>query len=144
MDIRPMTADHIPSLAALEAVCFADPWSEAALAEELSNPAAVFLVATEGEQVLGYVGMHRILDEGYIANIAVSPAARRQGVARRLLGALDAYGREHALARLTLEVRASNAPAIALYEGGGWVKDGVRPGFYSHPAEDAVIYSRYF
>ena len=144
MDIRPMTADHIPSLAALEAVCFADPWSEAALAEELSNPAAVFLVATEGERVLGYVGMHRILDEGYIANIAVFPAARRQGVARRLLEMLDAYGREQALARLTLEVRASNAPAIALYEGCGWVKDGVRPGFYSHPAEDAVIYSRYF
>lgn len=139
-----MTASHIPSLAALEAACFPDPWSAQALAEELSNPAAVFLVAVEGERVLGYVGMHHILDEGYIANIAVCPAARRQGVARRLLGALDAYGREHALARLTLEVRASNAPAIALYEGYGWVKDGVRPRFYAHPTEDAVIYSHYF
>lgn len=139
-----MTADHIPALAALEAACFSDPWSAAALAEELTNPAAVFLVAVDAERVLGYVGMHHVADEGYIANVAVDPAARRQGVARCLLAALTDYGRAHNLYRLTLEVRVSNAPAIALYEGDGWVRDGVRPAFYSHPTEDAAIYSKYF
>lgn len=144
MDMVPMTAAHISALAAIEAACFAAPWSAAALAEELDNPHAVFLVAVEGDRVLGYVGMHHLLDEGFIANVAVAPDARRQGVARRLLAALDAYGREKALYRLTLEVRASNMAAIALYEGAGYVTDGVRPGFYSHPTEDAVIYSKYF
>lgn len=144
MDVIPMTAAHIPALAAIEAACFAAPWSQAALAEELDNPHAVFLVAAEGDRVLGYVGMHHLLDEGFIANVAVAPDARRQGVARRLLAALTTYGQEQALYRLTLEVRASNAAAIALYEGDGYVRDGVRPGFYSHPTEDAVIYSKYF
>ena len=88
--------------------------------------------------------MHKVADEGYLANVAVDPAARRQGVARRLLAALTDYGKTHALYRLTLEVRVSNAAAIALYEGDGWVRDGVRPAFYSHPTEDAAIYSKYF
>lgn len=144
MDIVPMTIAHIPALAAIETACFSVPWSAAALAEELDNPHAVFLVAAEGDRVLGYVGMHHLLDEGFITNVAVSPDARRRGVAGRLLAALDAYGRLNGLYRLTLEVRASNAAAIALYEGAGYVADGVRPGFYSHPIEDAVIYSRYF
>ncbi len=144
MNILPMTAAHIPAIAAIEQACFAVPWSEAALAEELDNPPARFLVAVEEDAVLGYVGCHRVLDEGFIANVAVAPAARRQGVARALLDALAAYGREQQLYRLTLEVRASNAAAIALYEGAGYVKDGVRPGFYSRPTEDAAIYSLYF
>ena len=144
MNIIPMAADHIPALAALEQQCFSDPWSAAALAEELSNPTAVFLVAAEGDRVLGYAGMHHLADEGFITNVAVDPTARRQGVARQLLAALDSYGRTHSLYRLTLEVRVSNAPAIALYEGAGWVPDGVRPRFYRHPTEDAVIYSKYF
>ena len=144
MDVVPMTADHIDALAAIEAACFAAPWSREALAEELDNPHAAFHVAVAGDRVLGYVGMHHLLDEGFIANVAVAPDARRQGVARCLLSALDEYGRKHALYRLTLEVRASNTPAIALYEGAGYVSDGVRPRFYTHPTEDAVIYSKYF
>jgi len=144
MTVVPMTADHIPELAAIEAACFVAPWSEMALAEELANPHAVFLVAVEDARVLGYVGMHHLLDEGYIANVAVAPTARRQGVARRLLAALETYGQEQGLYRLTLEVRASNEAAIALYEGAGYKADGVRPRFYTHPTEDAVIYSRYF
>ena len=144
MHIIPMTATHTAALAEIERECFAAPWSETALAEELENPHAVFRVATDGERVLGYVGMHHIADEGYIANVAVSPDARRQGVARTLLAELEQYGRTHGLYRLTLEVRVSNVPAIALYEGAGYVPDGVRPRFYAHPTEDAAIYSRYF
>ncbi len=144
MDVLPMNTTHIPVLAALEAACFSDPWSARALTEELTNPTAVFLVAVEGDRVLGYGGMHHLVDEGFITNIAVDPAARRQGVARRLLAALTEYGTANGLYRLTLEVRVSNVPAIALYEGAGFVKDGERPGFYSHPAEAAGIYSYYF
>lgn len=145
VSILRMTAAHVPSIAALEAQCFSTPWSEAALAEELDNPRAVFYTAVDDDgQVLGYAGMHHVGDEGYIDNVAVAPAARRRGVARALMAALDAYGREHALYRLTLEVRASNAAALALYSGIGFVRDGVRPSFYRKPTEDAVICSLYF
>ena len=145
MTVVPMVPEHIESLAALETLCFPDPWSAAALTEELTNPPAAFRVAVDDAgRVLGYVGLHCVSDEGFIANVAVHPAARRQGVARSLLAALIALGQERQLYRLTLEVRASNTAAIALYEDAGFVRDGVRPGFYRHPAEDAVIYSYYF
>ena len=87
--------------------------------------------------------MHHILDEGFIANLAVHPAYRRQGIARSLLREAQEYAEAHDLARLTLEVRASNVPAIALYEGMGFTRDGIRPGFYDSPKEDAAIYSYY-
>ena len=116
----------------------------AALTEELDNPHAVFLVAADGERVLGYAGMHHIGDEGYIDNVAVLPEARRQGVARLLMAALEAYGREHAMYRLTLEVRASNAAAISLYSKFGFEKVGERKDYYSSPKENAILMTKYF
>ena len=139
-----MAQVHIDAVAVLEQACFADPWSAAALAEELDNPHAVFLVAVEGDAVLGYVGMHHVLDEGFITNVAVSAAARRRGVARALLKHLAEYGASNRLYRITLEVRVGNVPARTLYESEGYKPDGIRPGFYSHPTEDAAIYSLYF
>lgn len=143
MTIERMTEEHIAALAALEAQCFADAWSAASLREELTNPHAVFLVAVQDGAVCGYVGMHHVGDEGYIANVAVSPDTRRQGVAQALLCALRDWATAHTLRRLTLEVRVSNAAAVALYTKSGYVMDGVRPRFYRHPTEDAAIYSLY-
>ena len=144
MTIVPMAQSHIDAVAALEQACFSDPWSAAALAEELANPHAVFCVAVEGDAVLGYVGMHHVLDEGFITNVAVSPDARRRGVARALLRHLAEYGAAHSIYRITLEVRVGNTPARTLYEAEGYKLDGIRPKFYSHPTEDAAIYSLYF
>ena len=139
-----MQQSHIDAVAALERACFSEPWSAAALAEELDNPHAVFRVAVEGDSLLGYVGMHHLVDEGFVTNVAVSPDARRRGVARTLLAELAAYGREHGLYRITLEVRVGNVAARTLYESEGYTLDGIRPKFYSHPTEDAAIYSLYF
>ncbi len=144
MQIIPMTAAHIAALADLEQVCFSTPWSADGLAEELANPHAVFRVAVEGDEILGYVGMHHLLDEGFITNVAVFPSARRRGVARKLLEDLAQYAAAHSLYRITLEVRVSNTAAVTLYEGAGYVRDGVRPAFYRDPTEDAAIYSLYF
>ena len=137
--VQPMAAEHIPAVAALEAACFSLPWSEEGLREELTNPFARFLVALDGNTVVGYVGMHVIAGEGAVTNIAVSPDRRREGIARALLHASVTDDVD----RITLEVRESNRAARALYEQEGFVCDGVRPRFYEQPTEDAVLYSLY-
>lgn len=142
--ILPMAAEHLPAVAALERACFSQPWSEEALAEELHNPLAHFIVALDGTQVAGYMGLHTPVDEGFVTNVAVHPAHRRQGIATALLRHQLAFGRERGLYRLALEVRASNRAAISLYEREGFTLDGTRPGFYSQPTEDALLYSFYF
>ena len=140
--IVPMAAEHIAALARLEAACFADPWSAAALAEEIDNPPARFLVATDLDgAVCGYVGCHFVADEGAVTNVAVDTACRRKKTASWLLAALAARARAEGVHRLMLEVRASNAGAIALYKRLGFQKDGIRPRFYQKPTEDAVLYS---
>lgn len=137
--LTPMSAEHIPQIAALEKACFSHPWTEAMLQNELWNDSAVILAAVgEDGTVLGYAGLQTVLDEGYINNVAVSPAFRRQGVAGELLAAFVRFGAAK-LAFLTLEVRASNAPAIALYEKYGFQEAGRRKNYYDDPKEDAIL-----
>lgn len=137
MTVVPMAERHLAALAGIERACFHAPWSENMLREELGK--GIFLVAERDGQAVGYAGCQTVLDEGYITNVAVSPGARRQGAGRALVAALAAQARAQGLAFVTLEVRASNAPAIALYEGAGFVRVGVRKNFYTAPAEDAVL-----
>ena len=136
--IVPLGEEHIAPLAALEALCFSDPWSENALREELANPCARFLVALADNEVAGYLGCHHVAGEGFVTNIAVFPAHRRQGVAKALINAAVSQP----ISRLSLEVRASNQAAITLYRSLGFTEDGVRPRFYAHPTEDAILFSR--
>ena len=143
-EIVPMDRSHIPQVAALEKECFSSPWSEAMLEDALFDPQASFIVAEDEEgNILGYAGLHVILDEGYIDNVAVERDARRHGVASALLDVFCRFGAAK-LAFLTLEVRASNAPAIALYEKYGFQRAGLRPKYYDKPREDAVIMTREF
>ena len=137
--LTPMTAEHVPQIAALERACFSRPWSEESIQDELWNDSAVIIVA-EGEDgtVLGYAGLQTVLDEGYINNVAVDETYRRQGIADELIAAFVRFGRAR-LAFLTLEVRASNAPAIALYEHLGFQQVGLRKNYYHKPKEDALI-----
>ena len=140
IQIIPMTKDHLPAVAALEKTCFpADPWSEVLFQEALENPrVSVLLAQGEDGAVLGYAVLSVILDEGNLDNIAVARPARRRGVGDALLSVLTGFGREH-LACLMLEVRASNAPAIALYEKHGFAAVGRRKNYYDAPREDAVL-----
>ena len=138
--IVPMTADHLDAVAALERICFSDPWSRQLLADELDNDLSAFLVALDEEgQVAGYAGLQVVLDEGTVTNIAVRPDCRRRGVAGQLLEVFLNFARGNRLAFLTLEVRASNYPAIALYGSRGFRGVGRRKNYYEHPREDAVI-----
>ena len=139
LSVVPMQPGHLDALARLEALCFSEPWSRAALQSELHNPHALFLVCERQGQPVGYCGMHWVLDEGDIANLAVDPACRRQGVGRALLRALLAFARQKGLVRITLEVRPSNQPALALYAAEGFLPVGRRKQFYRAPTEDALL-----
>ena len=143
--IVPMNADHLDEIAELEQVCFSTPWSRNMLAEELDNACSAFLVALDdGGHVAGYAGLQVILDEGYITNVAVQPEYRRQGVAGQLLAVFLSFAKGNHLAFLTLEVRASNYGAIALYGGLGFRSVGRRKNYYEHPKEDAIIMTKEF
>ena len=140
VQIVPMNGDHLDEVAELERVCFPAPWSRNMLKEELENDLAAFLVALDGQgAVTGYAGLQVVLDEGYILNVAVRPDCRRQGVAGQLLQVFLDFAKGNQLAFLTLEVRASNYPAIALYGSRGFRGVGRRKNYYEHPKEDAVI-----
>ena len=137
MNIVVMQERHLAALAEIERACFHAPWSENMLREELGK--GIFLVAEQDGKTAGYVGCQTVLDEGYITNVAVSPDFRRQGIARALIAELTAKAGENKLAFVTLEVRESNAPAIALYTGAGFKRIYIAPEFRRKGVASAVI-----
>ena len=142
MTIVPMEERHLDDLARLECLCFSRPWSRQALKEELTNPAACFLVGEEAGEVLGYAGMHCAAGECYVDNVAVFPEARRQGVGRKLMEALLQAAAARGGEFLSLEVRPSNLEALALYRGLGFREVGRRRRFYDDPVEDGLLLTK--
>ena len=136
IEIIRMNESHVSAVAELERQNFSEPWPEIAVRSELTNKLALWLVAVEDGVVAGYVGSQTVLQEADMMNIAVADTHRRRGIARmlveELIRQLDAY-------QLTLEVRASNSPAIALYEKLGFTQVGLRKNYYYKPKEDALI-----
>ena len=136
IEIVRMNESHVSAVAELEKQNFSEPWPDIAVRGELTNKLALWLVALENGEVVGYVGSQTVLQEADMMNIAVADTHRRRGIAKmlveELIRQLDAY-------QLTLEVRASNAPAIALYENLGFVQVGLRKNYYRKPKEDALI-----
>lgn len=144
MMIRTMTAAEVSQVARLEKICFPDPWSERSVASELDNALSLWLVAMEGEQLAGYVGSQTVMGETDMMNIAVDPDHRRKGIAKALVEALVAELKARESHCLTLEVRASNEPAKALYETLGFFQVGLRKNYYRNPKEDALIMRKNF
>ena len=139
MMIETMNSSHVKQIAELEKICFSDPWSERSIASELDNKLAFWLVAVEGESVAGYIGSQTVMDETDMMNVAVHPDFRRKGIAEALVNDLVDYLKKIGSHCLTLEVRASNAPAISLYEKLGFAEIGRRKNYYRNPREDALI-----
>ena len=133
-----MAACHLSDIATLEQLCFAEPWSVTSLALLLGETAVGFVVTEDGHAV-AYGGMLCVAGEGQITNIAVHPDCRRRGLGRAVTEALLDYAKGNGLFEVSLEVRASNAAAIALYEHLGFSTCGVRRDFYKKPTEDALI-----
>ena len=136
MKMRP---EDVFQVAELEKMCFSTPWSEKSIASELENDLALWLVALEDAKVVGYVGSQTVCGETDMMNVAVHPVWRRKGIAELLIEQLIAELKKMESACLALEVRASNAPAIALYQKLDFRVAGRRPNYYRNPKEDALI-----
>ena len=139
MRIEIMNSSHVDQIAQLEKLCFSDPWSVNSIASELDNKLAFWLVATEADRVAGYIGSQTVMDETDMMNVAVHPDYRRKGIAEALINDLVENLKKMGSHCLTLEVRASNAPAITLYEKLGFTEIGRRKNYYRNPREDALI-----
>ena len=136
-----MTAYRVPDAAALEQKCFSRPWSAAALREELNSPHARFAAVTVDGAFAGYAGWLTLSGEAELLRIAVDPAFRRQGLGDALLAAVLDGAREAGAGTVFLEVRESNAPAVALYRKHGFRPVGRRPDYYDAPVEAALLFS---
>ena len=144
MRIEKMTTGHLDDVYIIETECFSHPRSRQSLEEELNNETSLFFVAKEENEVIGYIGMSIVIDEGYIFNVAVRESYRNKGVATALINELVTYGKKNNFCFITLEVRESNLPAISLYSKFGFIKAGERKDYYSNPKENAILMTKYF
>lgn len=138
MKIERITPAHLGGIATLERLCFAAPWSEDSLAH-LCGTLGTGFVCVDDARVIGYIGLWAAPDEWQITNVATHPDYRRRGVASALLLAAQNAAKKSGILQLSLEVRASNEEAASLYEHHGFVRVGVRRGFYKNPTEDAFV-----
>lgn len=139
MQIRRMTERDVSQAAALEAANFTTPWSEKSFYEQLEKSNALYMVAEREGQIIGVCGLVESYGEAEIYNVSVDSNYRRRGVGTLLMRELLAEGSRKGISAYTLEVRAGNEAAIYLYEKLGFMKEGLRRGFYDRPREDAVI-----
>lgn len=143
MIILPMTDAHIDDIHEVEKASFSVPWSKGAFQDELSNPLANYYVGEIDEQIIGYMGIWLIADEGHITNIAIDPCKQGKGYGQKLLQETMKQLADKGCKSMTLEVRTSNQAAIGLYEKNGFKIVGRRKNYYTEPKEDALIMWKY-
>ncbi len=136
---------ELDRVAALEATSFANPWTREMLARELrhSDVTRVYVVKLQDGRIAAFCACWLVVDEVHINTLAVEEAERRQGIATALLEHVLCDLAAAGATRATLEVRGSNVAALRLYERLGFTVAAVRPGYYSHPQEDALILWRH-
>lgn len=139
LSILPMKSEDAPAAAALERLCFSDPWGEGEFAGIGENRLDRGFAAWRDGRLTGYVILRLVAGEGEILRIAVDPSERRKGTGRRLTEAAKAAARVAETEKIFLEVRAGNEAAIALYRSCGFKEYGVRKGYYRSPSEDALL-----
>jgi len=138
--IRRMVEADVEAVHAIEAASFPTPWTQAMFLSELrENKVARYLVIQTAGEVAGFAGIHIILDEGHVTNIAVAPAYRGLGYGRLITLALMQYAANLGVSYLTLEVRKSNEKAKRLYATLGFTQVGLRKNYYPESGEDALL-----
>ena len=139
-EVIPMEARHLPQVCEIELDSFSIPWSKQEFEREFrENKLAVYFVACDNGEVIGYAGMWHVVNEGHITNIAVREDKRRMGVGDALARALIGEAERREMTGLTLEVRISNTRAQRLYAKHGFKVEGFRKNYYADTHEDAII-----
>ncbi len=142
--VRTAVDSDAEQIATLEKQCFSSPWSLQQVSEEIKRDNVIFLSAVTENDFCGYISGQLILDEFYISNVAVDEKYRKCGVATALISDLLNRLKQKKCTFMTLEVRESNCSARRVYEKAGFTNLGIRKDFYSHPVENACIYTFYF
>lgn len=136
---EPLQEAHIAPILAIESRTNGAPWSERSFRNELDHERGIFLVAIVGGEVIGYGGVWLVIDEAHVTTVAVAQEHQRQGIGERLMVELLKKSKERGMLCSTLEVRAGNGAAIALYEKLGYVVSARRKGYYPDNREDAIV-----
>jgi ribosomal-protein-alanine N-acetyltransferase len=137
---RPLQAGDLDAVCAIEKACFGTPWSKALFEEELARPDTChWTAAVDAGGLLAYGGFWKVIDEAHFTNVAVRPDRQRRGLGRELLKRLLEEAAALGCKSATLEVRPSNAAAVALYEQAGFKGVALRPRYYSDNDEDALL-----
>lgn len=137
--IRVMEDEDAAYLAKIEEETFSMPWKVSDFLEMNAHDEVKYLVAELDGVIIGGCGIMNIAGDGEITNVVIKQEYRGRGYAHEMLSRLIEEGRKMGISDFTLEVRASNTPAIKLYEKLGFESAGIRPGFYEKPKEDANI-----
>jgi len=137
--IREMRPEDIVRVSEIEEECFSMPWKPDDFRDMIERDNMSYVVACIGDRIIGGAGIMCIVGEGDITNVALTESERGKGYSKPMMEALIEKGRELGCEAFTLEVRVSNTPAIRLYNSLGFVSEGIRPGFYDNPKEDALI-----
>lgn len=138
--VRQAEERDIKPMAEMDILCFSAPWSEESFEKEImENRMAFYIIAEIDDRMVGYAGLWCIVDEGHITNVAVHPDFRRKGIGEAMLSVMLDHTVKNGILSHTLEVRASNAPAISLYSKFGFEPAGIRKNYYEDNGEDAII-----
>lgn len=130
---------YIEQLLAIERTSFSAPWTLDDYLTEVARPIAHIVVVTDGDTLLGYAGFWQVMEVAEVNNVAVAEEFRGQGIGKMLMAGLLDLAALLGCEQVHLEVRAGNAGAIALYDGLGFSRVGLRPDYYDNPREDAVL-----
>ena len=139
MKIIELTEDDVDEVSRIEQDTFSTPWSRDAFMEMLQCEYAYYVVAKDGDEVLGCCGIRNMCGDGEITNVVVKKEARKKGIGEIMLSELMERSKKIGVRAYTLEVRESNLPAIELYKKLGFETEGIRKNFYDKPQEDALI-----
>lgn len=139
LSVTTMRPEHIQEIYRISCACFTTPWSLESWEEEYASPSALTLVALLNDEVVGYLNVHHVFDEGDLNLLAVQAEYRRKGIAARLVKELEIQAKRLGIRCYTLEVRTGNASAIAFYTRLGFEQVGRRKNYYIKPVEDALL-----